>query len=602
MLYRPLAVIAVTFFLAACDSSGAPEQVNNALSLGQARSAQCQVVAPRIGQARAQFTQQCGGNPRDCDPVTGGWMCASYVIGSSAPTPDASQVEPIANPQASTGSCTVRGASLSQAMQAYSAQCALPRRDCDPVDGQWQCSSHQLGSQPSGNPDSVTGLPAPVVHDDSLDGRVRTLVQAASGGRGLTAFTLPHSDDLASIPQDPLNPLTPAKVALGKLLFHDTSFALDGRLDDTQSWSCATCHHAAAGFKAGARQGIGNGGHGFGDNGTARALRGNFNVQAGADDPDRADVQPIASPTILNTAWQDVMLWNGQFGNSSSGIVNAGVDPGRLATPGTPKAVNDTGLSGLEVQAIAGSGVHRLKFSDNTPLQTDETYQRLWLDAYGSESIDTLEGAAKAMAAFERTVTAYKAPFQQWLRGDAEAMNDTQLRGAALFFGSAGCVDCHRGPGLGSDVGAMADDMFMALGFNDLDSNNPSLVGVVDQATRLGRGGFTGDSSDNYQFKIPQLYNLADASVLGHGGSFTTVREVIEYKNRAEPQNPDAQQSLDHRFVPLSLSDQDIDDLTAFLVEALRDPDLLRYQPESVPGGGCVIVNSGSTVDDNRCP
>jgi cytochrome c peroxidase len=439
-------------------------------------------------------------------------------------------------------------------------------------------------------------------YSDDLSGRVKTLISAASGGRGLAAFTLPDENDFSAIPQDPLNPISSAKVELGKLLFHDTAFALDGRGGETQSWSCATCHHAAAGFKAGARQGIGNGGAGFGFNGASRVIAAGFDANSPPTSDNLPDLQPLASPTILHSAWQDVMLWNGQFGNSANGIVNAGIDPQRLQTPGTPKEANATGLSGVEVQAIAGTGVHRLRFGDDTPLQSNPSYQALWHATYGNEAIDPLLGAAKAMAAYERTVIANRAPFQRWLKGDESAMTNQQLLGAELFFGKAACVECHRGPGLGSDLGAMSDAMFFAIGFADLDSANVNSVGNIADTDRRGRGGFTGNPLDDYKFKIPQLYNLTDANVFGHGGSFSSVRSVIEYKNAAVPQNPAATAALDYRFVPLGLTDTEVEALADFIAHSLYDPDLLRYQPQEVPSGLCIIVNAQDDNAQGRCP
>lgn len=566
----------------------------------QARSGQCAVHAQTLGAAKTRYTQQCGGKSRDCDRIDGFWMCASYVIGTRGPSvSDTDHADGSGASGPVPGSCTVKASSLNAARRAYAAQCDLPRLDCDSVDGAWQCSSQQLGeSAPAAT------LPASTRpdFDNTLDGSVRSLIVAQSGGLGLAAFTLPEAGDYGAIPQDPNNPITAAKVQLGRLLFHDTSFALDGRGGDKQTWSCATCHHAAAGFKSGARQGIANGGVGFGAIGAQRQLALGFDHLAEADADNLPDFQPLASPTILHSAWQDVMLWNGQFGNSENGILNAGIAAARLMTPGTPKEANSSGLAGVEVQAIAGTGVHRLDFSDNTPLQTNPIYQALWQAAYGGVPMDTLQGAAKAMAVFERTVIANEAPFQRWIRGDAAAMTDQQLRGAELFFGSASCVDCHRGPGLGSDVGAMAENVFFSIGFADMDHGNQSILGAVDEATRQGRGGFTGVASDKYKFKIPQLYNLTDANVFGHGASFDSVRSVIEYKNQARPQNQDAKATLDYRFQPLSLSETDIDALTAFVGEALRDPNLMRYEPDALPSDGCIVVNAQDGVNNGRCP
>ena len=267
-------------------------------------------------------------------------------------------------------------------------------------------------------------------------------------------------------------------------------------------------------------------------------------------------------------------------------------------TEGTPKEANREGLSGIETQAIAGTGVHRIL--GFPPELEDTDYYQMLLDAFPEFSRDELnKSATRAIAAFERTVLANKAPFQMWLRGDETAMSDKEIRGAEVFFGDGNCTGCHQGPALSSPVGATADQVFFAVGFSDLDTNDS--IGEVPEGVRLGRGGLTGDPADNYKFKIPQLYNLADINVFGHGGSLSSVREVVEYKNAGVAQNDASTTNLDYRFAPLNLSSTQIDDLVEFLEVSLRDPDLTRYEPMSLPSGLCVINNDSTSRADLGC-
>ena len=105
----------------------------------------------------------------------------------------------------------------------------------------------------------------------STDDQLLAALEEASNGQGVEYFILPASDDYDNIPQDPLNPITPAKVELGKLLFHETALGTDPlQIETANTYSCASCHHASAGFQAGVRQGLGEGGIGFGVNGEAR--------------------------------------------------------------------------------------------------------------------------------------------------------------------------------------------------------------------------------------------------------------------------------------------------------------------------------------------
>ena len=83
---------------------------------------------------------------------------------------------------------------------------------------------------------------------------------------------LPASDDFAHIPQDPKNPLTTSKVQLGQLLFHETRLGGNPKkITGIYTYSCATCHHAEAGFQSGLAQSLGEGGAGFGTEKEKRA-------------------------------------------------------------------------------------------------------------------------------------------------------------------------------------------------------------------------------------------------------------------------------------------------------------------------------------------
>ena len=383
------------------------------------------------------------------------------------------------------------------------------------------------------------------------------------------ALILPLSTDLNSIPSDANNPITEAKVTLGKFLFHETQLAENpNMIEGKDTYSCASCHHSKAGFQSGLRQGIGEGGMGFGIAGEGRHKNPMYLDQD-------MDIQPIRSPSILNVAYQEVMLWNGQFGATG---MNQGTEANWTA--GTPKETNNLGFEGVETQAIAGLNVHRLLIQEDFILNS--AYKDLFDAAFpNSDPAQRYSrvNAGLAIAAYERTVLPNEAPFQQWLRGNEAAMNEEETNGAELFFGKANCFSCHSGPGLNSMS-------FYAIGMNDL--AGPEVINDVDDFTKKGRGGFTGNSEDDYKFKTPQLYNLKDVTFYGHGGSLTTIKDVVEYKNAAIPENmnvPSAQLSVE--FVPLNLSDQEVNNLALFLEHALFDNNLQRYAPEELPSGNC---------------
>ena len=82
-------------------------------------------------------------------------------------------------------------------------------------------------------------------------------------------------------------------------------------------------------------QAIGEGGSGFG-------LTGETRIPSSIYPLDSIDVQPIRTPTVLNTAYQEVMLWNGSLGATG---VNANTQ--YAWTPGTPMEANFLAVSGF---------------------------------------------------------------------------------------------------------------------------------------------------------------------------------------------------------------------------------------------------------------
>ncbi|MDH3648360.1 MAG: cytochrome-c peroxidase [Saprospiraceae bacterium] len=419
--------------------------------------------------------------------------------------------------------------------------------------------------------------------DGDLDDQLRTQLIEVSQGEGLSYFELPSSNDFARIPQDPNNRITEAKVDLGRLLYHETGLGINPKYPEGQfTYSCASCHHANAGFQAGLRQGIGEGGDGYGFRGETRVPNAHYSV-------DSLDVQPIRTPTAMNGAYQTNMLWNGQFGATG---VNVGTE--EAWTEGTPKAVNHLGYEGLEIQAIAGLTVHRMGIGDNVKNSAYGDYFENAFPGLTDEDLMTKETAGLAIAAYERTLLANNAPFQRWLKGNHDAMFRSEKRGAILFFGKAGCANCHTGP-------ALNQMSFYSLGMPDL--VGPGIYGSSDDnSAHLGRGSFTGRAEDDYKFKVPQLYNLRDSPFYGHGGTFRSVKEVIEYKNEGVPVNSKVpSDQISGNFYPLGLTQQEIQQITDFVENALYDDNLIRYEPNVLPSGLCFPNNDDRSREDRGC-
>ncbi len=399
-------------------------------------------------------------------------------------------------------------------------------------------------------------------------------------------FMIPESYDLENIPQDPNNPLNAEKVALGKKLFYETGLGVDpANPDGMEKYSCASCHVPGSAFQAGIRQGIGEGGIGFGVEGEGRTPNPGYLVED-------LDIQPIRTPSAMNGAFNRTTLWNGQFG-----AVGPNVGTESSWAEGTPIENNHLGFHGLETQAIAGFSVHRMGVNED--LIMDTYYQELFKMAFPeypeSERYSKIT-IGLAIAAYERTLLTSQAPFQQWLKGDLNAMTDRQKVGGALFFGKAGCVSCHNSPVLGAEE-------FHAIGMPDLEGADilPVPDTDMDKVFR-GRGGFTGNSDDDYKFKTPQLYSLKSMKFLGHGASYSTIREVIEYKVAGVPANSRVPLTkIADGFKPLELDEDQIRSLTDFVENALNDTNLERFVPSSTASGNCFPNNDTVSQLDLGC-
>jgi cytochrome c peroxidase len=421
----------------------------------------------------------------------------------------------------------------------------------------------------------------------ALELELKDLVDRSATLNGVESYILPASTDLERIPQDvENNPLTEAKVELGKFLFYETGFATNARRPEGMgTYSCATCHIPEAGFKAGFRQGIADGGIGFGVNGESRR-------RSPAYITNELDVQSARPLSLVNVAFVKNTLWNGRFGAEGT---NVGTENLWKESDGT--ALNELGFEAIETQNFEGIETHRIHITKEL------------IDAYGytelfDASFPGMEDDLKysnhagslALSAYIRSLMSDRAPFQEWLKGDSDAMTPDEKRGAILFFGKANCSNCHHQENLGSGE-------FHALGVKDIDDAPYFRTTEAElQDRNMGRGAFTGVEEDMFRFKVPGLYNAGDSEHFFHGSSALTLEDVITYKNEAVTENIDiAQEQLSSKFVKLNLTEEEQAQLVTFIRSGLRDPELTRYKPESIRSDQCFPNNDSDSQIDLGC-
>jgi cytochrome c peroxidase len=324
------------------------------------------------------------------------------------------------------------------------------------------------------------------------------------------------------VPAD--NPLTAARVELGRKLYLDKRLSTDG------SVACVTCHDPAHGFADGRRtsQGVG------GALGTKNA------------------------PTVMNAAFLASQFWDGRAKTLEEQAVQPLINPVEHGFA-DPAAV---------VAHLEGLGDYGSEFAA----------------VFGSPGI-TIERVGQAIASFERTLLSVDAPIDRFLRGDASAISAEAQRGWELFNGKARCNTCH---GWVEAFPLFTDDDFHNLGVGaaGIDfaaaarkaareaAGGKSLddLSLTDaEVSELGRFLVTKEERHLGAFKTPQLRNVALTAPYMHDGSEPTLASVIELYDRGGNPNP----YIDGGIRPLGLTAQEKADLVA-LLETFTSDDLAR--------------------------
>lgn len=425
--------------------------------------------------------------------------------------------------------------------------------------------------------------------DAPLDLTLESTLDQYSQTGDYSWYQMPESDDYANIPnQDPKNLITKEKVELGKMLFFETGIGLEPKYQVSMAtYSCASCHIPSRGFTAGRFQGVADGAIGFGNSGEGRSKN---PVYQGHE----VDAQAARPLPVINTAYVTNALWAGNFGSFN---VNLGTED--VWHTDSLFEINFKGLMGLEANNERALIVHRQVINKTVTdaLGYTEMFDKAFPDFPESKRY-TRQTAGFAIAAYFRTIFTNQAPFQKWLKGEKKAMSDRQKRGAVLFFGKAGCVNCHNSPSLNS-----VPHQFFALGVKNLFQTGHEVfrAGPTD-ARNFGRGGFTKRPEDMHKYKVPQLYNMKDIGFYFHGASKTSLREVIDYFDKAIPENPDVPaEQIAGAFRPLGLTAQEKEDLLDFLENGLYDPNMDRFAPKVTMSGNCFPNNDNLSKIEMGC-
>ncbi len=252
-----------------------------------------------------------------------------------------------------------------------------------------------------------------------------------------------------------------------------------------------------------------------------------------------------------------------EFAFADTSAFSLGV-AGRLGKRNTPSVMNmsaresffwDGRAATLEEQAIfpiedhnemdlpIGAAIVRLN--------KNPKYRKMFFEVFGQKP--SKQNLGSALAAFERTLETSDTPLDRWQNEEQQdTLNPQQISGRAIFLTKAKCSECHF-------TGDFTADEFRSIGLFD---------GVVHNDS--GRYLITRDPKDIGKFKVPGLRNIAVTAPYMHDGSMKTLREVIDYYDNPGKILPNGLNRDSVLLEPLGLSEQEKQDLEAFL-HALTD-------------------------------
>lgn len=289
--------------------------------------------------------------------------------------------------------------------------------------------------------------------------------------------------ETAPAPAD--NPTTAAKVELGKMLFMDPRFSSTGTI------SCNSCHNVMEG--------------GDDSRSTSMGVHGKVGGRN--------------APTVWNSAFHATQFWDGRAPLLEDQAKGPVANPIEMGMKDVEQAMD-------RVRAIPG-------------------YKPAFEKAFGKNSM-TVDNAAKAVAAFERTLITPNSAYDKYVKGEKRALNSQQKRGMKKFA-SVGCVSCHSGPAFNGQV-ANSGQGFYARFPTFADNKYEK---KYDFSADKGRQEVTGKAADKNHFRVQTLRNITDTAPYFHNGSVNSLHEAVRVMAKTQ--------------LNKDLGKKDVDDIVAFL-------------------------------------
>lgn len=196
-------------------------------------------------------------------------------------------------------------------------------------------------------------------------------------------------------------------------------------------------------------------------------------------------------------------------------------------------------------------------------LKRNKTYETLFHQAFPKDADPISEkNMVQSIADFIRTLALFNSRFDQFMRGDQQALTQEEQSGLNLFMGKAQCGTCHYQPLFNGALPPTYD--ISETEVIGVPANNDKLNPFMDE----DRGAFVVFPKEHkdHAFRTPTLRNIARTAPYMHNGVYATLEEVVDFYNRGGGKGlglPVKNQTLSNQ--PLNLTAKEQKALIAFL-------------------------------------
>jgi cytochrome c peroxidase len=251
-----------------------------------------------------------------------------------------------------------------------------------------------------------------------------------------------------------------------------------------------------------------------------------------------------SSPTVWNSGFSSVQFWDGRAASLEEQAKGPVTNPIEMGMGELEEAMN-------RLRDIPG-------------------YMPYFEAAFGKDNPMTVDNAAKAVAAYERTLITPNSPYDRYVKGDKKVLTAQQVRGMDSFA-SVGCTGCHSGPAFNGPAMEAGTGFYMkAPTFTDND-----YVEQYKLTEDTGRFMVTNNEADKHLWKVPTLRNISITAPYFHNGAVPTLDEAVRVMGKVQ--------------LNQDLTDDQVADIVAFL-DALTGEFPEQPLPQLPPTPGRSIV------------